>query len=117
MKTILYLVPDLMFGTRLEDAAGHLGYRAEEVSVGAIFEAVIADKRPDLVVLTFDRTGPGWEELASAAKRAGVPVLAFGSHIDAASFKRARELECDRVVPRSKMSAELPDLLKALLGE
>ncbi len=115
MKTILLLVPDLFFNTKIEDAARRLGYQTESVAADADFDAVIADKQPDLVLLTFERTGEAWQELASAAHRAGVKVLAFGSHMNVAAFKRARELGCDEVVANSRLSTELPNLLSKWL--
>ncbi len=111
MKTILLLVPDLFFGTKIEDAALRLGYQPESVDANADFDAVLADKPPALVLLTFERNGEAWERLASAAQRAGVKVLAFGSHMNVAAFQRARELGCAEVVANSRLNAELPKLL------
>ncbi len=115
MKTILLFVPDLFFSTRIEDVARRLGYQTESVAADANFDAVIADKRPALVLLTFERTGEAWQGLASAAHHAGVKVLAFGSHMNVAAFKRAHELGCEEVMANSRLSAELPNLLSKWL--
>jgi CheY-like chemotaxis protein len=40
------------------------------------------------------------------------PVIAFGSHVATARLQAAREAGCDHVLPRSRFSAELPELLK-----
>ena len=112
MQTILLFVPDLMFSTRIEDVARRLGYQIQSIDKNANFDAVIAEAHPALVVLTFDRTGEVWQRLAAAAKQAGVRTLAFGSHMNVESFKRAQALGCDQVVANSRMSAELPHLLK-----
>ncbi len=112
MKTILLFVPDLMFSTRIEDAARSLGYQVASANASADFESVLAQKNPQFVVLTFDRTGNAWERLATAAHNAGVKVFAFGSHMNVAAFKRARELGCDEVVANSRMDSELLKLLQ-----
>lgn len=112
MKTILLLVPDLFFSTKIEDAARKLGFRSETVSGEADFENVIARIHPVFVLLTFDRTGEAWEKLAAASRHAGVRVLAFGSHMNVSAFKRAKELGCDEVVANSRLNADLPGLLE-----
>jgi len=45
-----------------------------------------------------------------------VPTVAYGSHVDKARLDAARAAGCDEVLPRSKFSAELPDLLRRYLG-
>jgi hypothetical protein len=114
MNTILLYVPDLFFSTKVEDAARRLGYRVRTVASDADFDTIMATENPALVLLTFDRTGDAWQNIASAAHRAGVRVLAFGSHMNVDAFKRARELGCDEVVANSRLSAELPKLLQDL---
>ncbi len=115
MKTILLFVPDLFFSTKIEDAARRLGYPTESIAADADFDAVITSKQPALVLLTFERTGEAWQGLATAAHRAGVRVLAFGSHMNVAAFKRAKELGCDEVLANSRLNAELPNLLSKWL--
>jgi hypothetical protein len=116
VKTILLFVPDLFFSTKIEDAARRLGYKVESVGVDTDFGLAIAQKNPVLVLLTFERTGEAWQDLASAAVRAGVRVLAYGSHMNVNAFRRAKELGCDEVVANSRLSAELPGLLKKWAG-
>ena len=116
MKTILLFVPDLFFSTKIEDAARRLGYQVAGVSADADFDAALAQNSPRLVVLTFERSGDAWERLAAAASRAGVRVLAFGSHMNVEAFKRARALGCAEVVANSRLSAELPTLLQKWAG-
>ncbi len=106
------MVPDLMFGTRIEDTARSLGYEVRSVQPSADFQSVISEASPDLVVLTFDRTGESWEKLAAAAHAEGIRILAFGSHMNIDAFKRARELGCDQVVANSRMNAEMRKLLE-----
>lgn len=114
--TILLLVPDLFFSTKVEDAARRLGYQIESLDRRADFAAAIADKRPALVLLTFDRTGEAWTRLAAAAHQAGVRTVAFGSHMNVEAFKQAKELGCDEVLANSRLNADLPKLLAKWMG-
>jgi NAD(P)H-dependent flavin oxidoreductase YrpB (nitropropane dioxygenase family) len=116
MKTILLFVPDLMFSTRVEDAAKRLGYQASSVNANSDFGVEVARAQPALVVLTFDRSGDAWEKLVAVAHAAGVKTLAFGSHMNVDAFKRAKELGADEVVANSRMNAELPNLLQKWAG-
>ncbi|MDE3088615.1 MAG: hypothetical protein KGJ80_04435 [Chloroflexota bacterium] len=110
MPTILALVPDLMFGTRIEDAAKRLGYRIVSLSAADDFDAVMDRDKPALVIVALDAAN--WERAVPAAKRAGARVLAFGSHKNVELLQAAKAAGCDQVVARSRMAAELPDLLK-----
>jgi hypothetical protein len=44
-------------------------------------------------------------------------VIAYGSHVEAATLHAAREAGCDLVLPRSRFVEELPVSLGAWLGE
>ncbi len=46
----------------------------------------------------------------------GVPFIAFGSHVDTLALEAARAAGCDPVLPRSKFTAELPELIRKYLG-
>jgi hypothetical protein len=51
-------------------------------------------------------------KLASWRGATGKPVLAFGSHVDAAALRAARAAGADRVVPRSQFESALETLLQ-----
>jgi hypothetical protein len=56
-------------------------------------------------------------ENAEAVVGLGVPVLGYYSHVDVETRKAAEAAGVDLVVPRSRMSRELPALVEKLLGE
>ncbi len=62
----------------------------------------------DLAVIELGRTGVA-ERIAELVAR-GVPVLAFGSHVDAAALRAARDLGA-RAVPNSEIENALRSLL------
>ncbi len=116
MKTVLVLVRDLFFEARIHDATARLGARTVSLVPGQDELDSIRDSQPSLILLTFNRTGDSWERLAAAAREAGVPVVAFGSHMNVDAFKRARELGCAEVMANSRLTAVLPDLLARYLS-
>ena len=107
MTTILMLVPDLMFATRIEDAGKYLNYVVRSFSP-------ISRTTPALLVVSLDANN--WENAARAAKRAGAHVLAFGSHKNIEAMQAAKAAGCDEVVARSRMASDLPNLLKKYAG-
>ena len=111
MKQIIALVPDLMFATRIEDAAKCLGYPIRLIDAPEEIERA----HPALVIVALDV--PGWERAVASAKRAGARVLAFGSHKNVATMVAAKNAGCDHVVARSLMAAELPNLLTKWFAE
>jgi CheY-like chemotaxis protein len=112
-KTILALVSDLLFQSRLREQARALGY---EIAVADTPESLRdgLDRSPALVVIDLHVAGLDWRQAVEAAKRAGVPVLAFGRHTEAKLLRSAREAGCGRVVPRSTFVEELPRLIEEL---
>jgi nucleoside-diphosphate-sugar epimerase len=99
-------VADLMLGSRVSEslrAAGH------EVTLGARLPEPEAAAGFDLVVCDLEGADPA--ELAAL----DVPSLGFYSHVDVETRRRATGAGVDLVVPRSRMSRELPDLVAGLL--
>ena len=110
MSVIITLVPDLLFSTRIEDTAKRLGYSVAALGAREDFDAAIAREQPALVIVALDVDN--WQDAVAAAKRAGARVLSFGSHNDVKTMQAARAAGCDEVAARSRMAAELPNLLR-----
>ena len=54
--------------------------------------------------------------LAYQKQAPGTPFVAFGSHVDTAGLAAAAAAGCDPVLPRSRFTAELPELIRRYLG-
>ena len=109
-RTLVAVISDLMFQSRVRAPAGALGYDVRVAdSAAAVRDALAADAR--LVVLDLHVSGIDWRDAVAAAKEHGVPVLAFGRHTEAALLREARAAGCDRVVPRSQFAEELTAML------
>jgi hypothetical protein len=101
MARVAVLCPDLLFGSKVEGmlrAAGH-----EVVRPGQPADALVVDLTADV------------EERLRQAVAAGVPTLAFYSHVEQEVRRRAEEAGVGRVVPRSRMAREGAALVESLL--
>jgi hypothetical protein len=105
MARVVSIAIDLMLASRVDaglTAAGHHVVLAGSVAGAPLDEA-------ELIVADLEVADP--DELAAT----GVPVLGYYSHVDAETKARAEAAGLAKVVPRSRMSRELPDLVAALL--
>jgi hypothetical protein len=106
---IAALVPDLMFGSKIEAtlrAAGH------DVELAPSADAIATGKgSPDLVIADLGEVD------VSQLQRRNAPVLGFYSHVDVDTRRRAEAEGVDLVVPRSRMAREMPQLVESLLGD
>ena len=97
MARVAVVVPDLLFGSRVQggvEAAGH--------------ELVAADADPDLVIADVEVVDP--------AEVAGRRRLGFYPHVQPELKRRAEDAGFDLVVPRSRIARELPELVERLVS-
>jgi hypothetical protein len=102
---IVAIVSDLMLASRVSEslkAADH------EVSVTSTLPSPLA---ADAVVCDLDTAD------IDAVVATGLPALGFYSHVDVATKQRAEAAGLSLVVPRSRMSRELPQLVDRLLDD
>jgi hypothetical protein len=104
------LSDDLLFTSR---AAGTARAQGLDFKVARSADALLALARqqPPTGVLV-DLANPGLiiEELVVGMRALKAPprLIGYGSHVDTAMLKRARDAGCDIVLPRSKFVDEMP---------
>jgi hypothetical protein len=106
LARIAAVVPDLMFGSRVQstlESAGH------EVEVAPSLEAA---ELAGAEILIADLNEVDLAALAAA----GPPVLGFYSHVDVERRRKAEDAGLALVVPRSRMAREMPDLVERVIG-
>jgi DNA-binding NarL/FixJ family response regulator len=107
----LLLTDDLIFSSRITGTAQGLGLKIIAVkSVGEIFNQADV-KIPTCVILDLGFPGLQLSDLIRSLKDKVLPMprlVAYGSHVDAAGLKAARDAGCDIVLPRSRFVEELP---------
>ena len=104
MARVLAVVPDLLLASRVEESLAAAGH---DVSVQP---ALPDPAQADAIVCDLDAVDPA--EIAAT----GLPSLGFHSHLDAETKARAQKAGVAVVVPRSRMSRELPQLVDRLLA-
>jgi hypothetical protein len=115
----ILLSRDLIFTSKVTGTAQMLGRRVLVAGDVSLALAMIAQCQPRVVFvdlaagdLVQSTALLAFQKLAAPA----TPFVAFGSHVDAAALAAARVLGCDPVLPRSRFSAELPELIERFLG-
>ena len=113
-RTIVIVVPDLMFQPRIAEAARRLGASVRIAESPASADAALADA-PAATVVDLHAEGIDAIETVRRASEAGARVLAFGRHTEPATLRAARDAGAEIVVPRSQLVEELTALLRRLL--
>jgi CheY-like chemotaxis protein len=108
---------DLFFTSKVTGTAGMLNFDVQVVGDALTAAERIAAEPFACVFLDLADAGldlAGFFAHLPAEKRP--PVVAFGSHVATARLQAAREAGCDDVLPRSRFSAGLPELLEKYCG-
>jgi CheY-like chemotaxis protein len=108
------LSDDLMFGSRITSTARSLGLTIKSARSVDVLESLAKQDAPSCVIL--DLANPTLQLSALLTRlRETCPamprVVAYGSHVDAAELKAARDAGCDLVLPRSAFVELLPTKL------
>jgi CheY-like chemotaxis protein len=113
------LSDDLMFTSRITGTARDLGLTVKPVRAAAVLQGLAQKQAPRCVLLDLANSSLQVADLVPWLKAECSPapfVVAFGSHVDAAALKAARDAGCDVVLPRSKFVEELPQALPQWLA-
>jgi DNA-binding NtrC family response regulator len=116
-RTILLLERDLFFSVKVQDTLKHLGYETLVARGEEDFARKMAASAPALAIVHTGMAGVAWERVIAQAKRAGLPTLAFGSHIDLDAQQAARRAGADRVISNSKLAKDLPTIVQRMLAD
>jgi CheY-like chemotaxis protein len=117
--TGLLLSRDLIFTSKITGTARELGHRVLVAGNRALALSMIDQWRPRVVFVDLaagDLVATPALIAYQTAAPAGTPFVAFGSHVDTQALDAARAAGCDPVLPRSKFTAELPELIRRFLG-
>src|SRR5262249_39836669 len=114
MAVVVALVDDLMFLSRIREAAKGRGVEVKAVRTAADALAA-AHAGAGLVVMALDSARLPWSEVAAAlraeASLAGLAVVGFFSHVEAQRGRDALAAGCTAVLPRSAFVQQLDGLL------
>ena len=109
----LLLCDDLIFTSRITGTAKALGLTLRVAKTVRELQQLLRQTPPRCVILDLHTLGLAIDELAiEIAGLTPKPFLVgYGSHVDTATLKQARDAGCDIVWPRSKFVDELATAL------
>ncbi len=115
----LLLSRDLIFTAKVTSTARGLDRRVLVAGNLSQATAMIEKDRPKVVFVDLsagDLASPATLQTLRPLAGPATSFVAFGSHVDTAALAAAAEAGCDPVMPRSRFTAELPDLIRRYLG-
>jgi CheY-like chemotaxis protein len=112
----IVLCDDMIFASRITGTARDLGFVVKAVRSAETLQKLAQEQNPPCVIVDLANPGLNIAETVSFLRQTCIPaprVVAYGSHVDVETLRRAREAGCDPVLPRSKFVEDLP---RALAG-
>ena len=116
MAEAIALIDDLFFLAKVRETAKHAGVSLETTSTGEGLIGAAAASPGALLLVDLNAKHGALDavERLCAANRAGNPrrVIAFLSHVQTDLAERARQAGCAEVMPRSKFTQNLAEILR-----
>jgi DNA-binding response OmpR family regulator len=110
---ILFVSSDVFFWARVQGLAKSMGVDAVRIDDEAAMDAAFREGGVTRVIVDLGSRrvdalawSPRWKSTTPAPQ-----LIAFGSHVDEASFAAARAAGFDHVMANSRFNRELPDWL------
>lgn len=114
MRRVIAVVPDLFFAARIAATAKATGVEVSLLGMPQALER-ITSQPPDLVLLDLHADGDAAalvRALKSDPRTEGLPVVAFGSHVERDRLQAVRDAGADHAMARSAFTKLLPALLR-----
>jgi CheY-like chemotaxis protein len=110
------LSDDLIFVSRITGTARALGLEVQAVRSPAQLHNLLGQQTVRCLLVDLHCPGLSIADLVKALPLPRPFVVSYGSHVDTATLKAAREAGCDLVLPRSKFVEELPHALPSWMA-
>jgi len=118
-KTVLVVVNDIFFYTKIRDALLPLGYVLERARTQEDVGAKATALGPAAVILNMndDKLDAllALAQLKANPQLSVLPVLAFANHEEVDTWRRARELGVTKIVSRNEFSSNTRNLIQEVL--
>ena len=109
--TGLLLSDDLIFTSRIVGTAAAAGLTVQVARSPAQLASLLVAETPRCLLLDLHHPGLSLPDLLAGLPQPRPFVVGYGSHVDAATLKAARDAGCDLVLPRSAFVEQLPTAL------
>ena len=117
---ILAVVEDLIFLSKIQETAKHLGIPVQAAGAADVVARARDGSARGLILDLNHRSIKVTDvirEIKSGGASGGLPLVGFLSHIQADLAAAARAAGCDMVLARSAFTKQLPELLARLEGQ
>jgi CheY-like chemotaxis protein len=115
-RTVLVVIDDLFFLSKVQTTLQHLGLTATVITAPETLQAYLQHTTPALAVvdLTLHTSDAVYLLRTIRSTHGGqhTPILAFGSHVAVDLRQQALQAGADHVVAKSEFSKHLPDLIQ-----
>jgi CheY-like chemotaxis protein len=115
-RRVVAVVRDLFFSIRIKETLQAHDYMVAVARSQQALDDALAAAPPALIIIDLNFRGidppTTIAQLKGNPATRGIPILAFGSHLDQASRDAAKAAGADRVVPNSKLAEDLPALAR-----
>jgi CheY-like chemotaxis protein len=101
------LSDDLIFASRITGTARAVGLDILVARSQEQLGNLVATQTPQCLLVDLQNPGLVIDDLIGALPQPRPFIVGYGSHVDAASLRAARDAGCDLVLPRSKFVEEL----------
>lgn len=117
-KTVIALVDDLFFAAKIKETARQVGVPLETVNREETLRKAVAAGTATGVIVDLNCNSLDAVQVIRSLKSdpPGTlpPLVGFLQHVQTDLFRQAEEAGLDRVMPRSQLVKELPQLLRSL---
>ncbi|HEX8982927.1 MAG TPA: hypothetical protein VF792_09175 [Ktedonobacterales bacterium] len=114
-RRALQLDPDLFFAVKVSAMLKHIGMETTTVRQGSEFATRLMGGDFVIALVNTAAHGVAWQDAIYAARAAGVPIIAYGSHVDTETQVQARAAGASRVIVNSKLAVDLPVIVEQTL--
>jgi len=112
---ILVVVDDFFFRAKISETAKHTGAAIQFVKNVDEIKSIAHSERPSLII--FDLNSTRFQPVQTIASLKAdeslrdIPIVGYLSHVQVELQQQAAQAGCDQVMPRSKFTQILPQLL------
>ena len=115
-KIVFAILDDLFFESKIRQASNELGINLSIIKSVKGFKYETLEQKPDLIIIDLGSKKIDAEKIIEKIKTdqelINIFCMGYISHVEKEKMKKFQEMGCDQVLPRSKFSNHLYDLLK-----
>ena len=120
-KTILVVVSDIFFYTKIRDAFLPHGYKLERLRTGDDWQAKVLQSQPMGIIINMNDDRFNATDILKALKALpqtqSLPILAFANHEEIGTWKLAKDLGIHKIVSRNEFSARTLALFEEITAQ